>query len=90
MLLARLKDDPRLFQILGGQKAMIESPMLKELMADKTRANIILVLAGRFGRQARTLRPALKAIEDDKKLQNLLGESGVCPDLESFKKLLEP
>jgi hypothetical protein len=89
--LARLNyNDPRLFQVLGGNKAMIESPLLKELMADKTRANIIVVLAGRFGRQARTLRPALEAIADSKRLEKLLGESGRCLDLEAFKKLLEP
>ena len=73
---------------------MIESPLLKELMAENTRktnrAAILKVLAGRFGPQARALRPALKAIEDDKKLEKLLSESGRCPDLESFKKLLEP
>jgi hypothetical protein len=38
-LLAKLNyNDPRLFQILGGRKAMIESPMLKELIADGERA----------------------------------------------------
>jgi hypothetical protein len=93
--LARLNyNDPGLFEILGGQKVMIESPMLKELIADTTRkanrAAIIRVLAGRFGRQARALRTALKAIEDDKKLEKLQGESGRCPDLEAFRKLLEP
>ncbi len=93
--LARLNyNDPRLFQVLGGNKAMIESPLLKELMAENTRktkqAAILVVLIGRFGSPARALRPALKAIEDDKTLEKLLGESGRCPDLESFKKLLEP
>jgi hypothetical protein len=73
---------------------MIESLLLKELLAENTRktrrANILVVLAGRFGRQARALRPALKAIADDKTLKKLLVESVSCPDLESFKKLLGP
>ena len=75
---------------------MIESPLLKALMAENVRKtrreSILVVLAGRFGRQARALRPALKAIEDEKKLEKLLGvdQCGRCPDLESFKKLLEP
>jgi len=94
-ILAHLNyNDSRLFQILGRRKAMIESPVLKELMAENTRktmqASILEVLAGRFGREARSLRPALKAIEDDKQLKNLLNQCGKCPDLESLKKLLEP
>lgn len=93
--LARLNyNDPRLFQALGGRKVMIESPILKELMAENTRkttqSNILKVLVGRFGRGARALGPALKAIEDDRQLEKLLIQSGRCPDLESFKKLLEP
>jgi hypothetical protein len=94
-LLAHLNyNDPWLFQVLGGRKATIESPVLKELMAENTlktmRAAIIEFLAGRFGREARALRPMLKAIEDGKQLKRLLSQSGRCPDLESFKKLLEP
>jgi hypothetical protein len=87
-------NDPRLFQVLGGRKAMIESPVLRELIAETTRkttqANILKFLVVRFGRGARALGPALKAIEDDKQLDKLLIHSGKCPDLESFRKLLEP
>jgi hypothetical protein len=93
--LARLNyNDPKLSQILGGRKAMIESPVLKELMAENTRkttqSNIVQVLVARFGREARALRRALKAIEDDGQLTDLLIQSAKCPDLESFQKLLRP
>ncbi len=93
--LARLNyHDPRLFQVLGGRKAMIESPVLKELMAEtilKTkRADILKFLRARFGPGARRLRPALNAIEDDKRLEQLIDQAGRCHDLDSFKKLLEP
>jgi hypothetical protein len=71
---------------------MIESPVLRELMAENTRkttqSNIVEILAGRFGRKARTLRRALKAIEDDGRLKALLIQSAKCTDLESFQKLL--
>jgi hypothetical protein len=91
MLPARLNDvHPRLFQILGGPKAMIESPLLKELIADNTRANILKFLVARFGPDARKLRTALGAINGDKRLASLIDQSARCPDLESFKKLLEP
>ncbi len=94
-LLAGLNyNDPKLLQILGGRDAMIESPVLKELMTEtirKTQRDAILeVLAGRFGREARSLRKSLKGIEDDRRLKKLLQESGKCRDLESFRKLLEP
>jgi hypothetical protein len=93
--LARLNyNNPRLFQILGGNKAMIESPLLKELMAETTRktkrAAILKFLVARFGPEARKVRAALGSIDDDKRLENLIDQSGRCPDLESFKKLLEP
>jgi hypothetical protein len=93
--LARLNyNDPRLFQVLGGRKAMIESPMLRELMAENTRKTmqgaVLAVLVERFGGKARAFRPALKAIEDDRQLTKLLGRAVKCSDLESFKKLLEP
>jgi hypothetical protein len=83
-------NDPRLFQVLGGRKAMIESPVLKELMAETRRDDIVEVLEGRFGRVARDLRPSLDAVVNDKQLKKLLSQSGKCPDLESFKKLLKP
>ncbi len=72
---------------------MIESPLLKELMAETIRktmqSDIVHILVARFGRVARTLRPAIKAIEDNKRLKRLLIQSARCTDLESFQKLLE-
>jgi hypothetical protein len=95
MFLVRLSDEhPRLFEILGGPKAMIESPLLKELIADITRkahrAAMLRFLIARFGPDARKLRTALGAIEDDKRLEFLVDQCGRSPDLESFKKLLKP
>ena len=69
---------------------MIESPVLKELMAETGRDDIIKVLEERFGRVARDLRPSLNAVANDRQLNKLLGQSVKCPDLESFKKLLKP
>jgi hypothetical protein len=91
--LAKLNyNDPRLFQILGGRNAMIESPTLKELIADGERAgkrkSIIRVLVARFGSGARDLQLRLEAISDDERLGELTELSATCPDLESFKKPL--
>jgi hypothetical protein len=72
---------------------MIESPMLKELMAENTRrttqSNIVQILVERFGREARALRASIKAIEDDKQLTKLFSQAVKCPDIESFQKLLK-
>jgi hypothetical protein len=87
-------NDPRLFQILGGRRAMIESPMAKELIADSRlaagRSILLDVLVGRFGPRARDLRSILDTITEEKRLKELAQVSGTCPDLESFKKLLPP
>jgi len=69
---------------------MIESPVLKELMAETRRDDILAFLVGRFGPEARALRPALEAIKDDKSLKRLSNQAGKCADLESFTKLLKP
>ena len=62
-VLARLRyNDERLFQLFGGRKAMIESPVLQELKAEwtqgreeTTRRDILKFLETRFGTPARTL-----------------------------------
>jgi hypothetical protein len=68
---------------------MIDSPLLKELMAENTRETIRNVLVGRFGHAAETIQPALDRITDDRKLKALARKSGVCPDLEAFRDLLQ-
>jgi hypothetical protein len=93
--LARLNyNDPKLFQILGGRKAMIESPMVKELIADSERAgkrkSIIRFLIARFGPGARGMRNELNTITDDKMLDELTDLSATCPDLETIQKRLRP
>jgi len=56
--LTRLRyNDPRLFQILGGRKAMIESPLLEELKAEWTRE----ILGGRKAMIESPLIDELKA-----------------------------
>ena len=90
-LLAQLNyNDPRLFQILGGRKAMIESPLLRELIAENTQKTILNVLVARFGRGAEAIQSELHQIKADRRLQGLAKQAAVCPDLESFRKLLVP
>ena len=46
-------NDPRLFEILGGRQAMIESPVIHELIADCRREDVVRVLVARFGARPR-------------------------------------
>jgi hypothetical protein len=73
---------------------LIESPLLKELVEEAERAGsrkvIIGVLVARFGPKARAMRRILNTISDDQKLGELTVLSVRCPDLESFKKQVEP
>jgi hypothetical protein len=100
--LTRLRyHDPKLFQLLGGRKAMIESPLLDELKAEwtreatreatreTTRKNILKILEARFGIAARALEAELKTVDEDR-LDDLLSLAATCRTLASFRKQLSP
>jgi hypothetical protein len=92
-VMARLRyNDQRLFQILGGRKAMIESPILRELKEEWTREaeikDLMTVLVARFGSRAEALQAALKAIDDEVRLKELLKHAARCRSLASFRKQL--
>ena len=84
-VLMRLRYNTKnLFQILGGEQAMIESPLIDELVA-KTRAEDILdFLEGRFDSRPDDLADELRAL-GEKELKALNRFAAVCPDLEAFR-----
>jgi hypothetical protein len=93
--LARLRyNDPGLFNLLGGRRAMIESPLLQEILAEErlqaTREAILTVLTSRFGIAAREVEADLKSIEDGDRLNELIRLSASCRSLKSFRKRLSP
>jgi len=89
--LARLRyNDPKAFQILGGRKAMIESPLVEELKAEWTREKVIDVLVARFGAKAEALETQLNAIADEARLRELIKHAATCRNLSSFRKQLAP
>ena len=92
--LTRLRyHDPKLFQLLGGRKAMIESPLLEELKAEWTRETtrkaILKILEARFGIAARALEAELKTVDEDR-LDDLLSLAATCRTLASFRKKVSP
>jgi predicted transposase YdaD len=89
---ARLRyNDERLFQLFGGHKAMIESPVIQEIIADcereTRRKDIVNFLQARFGEAARAVQSELEAIEGAK-LDELLRLAATCRSLASFRKKL--
>jgi hypothetical protein len=95
----RYNDDPplrdRLRALLGGRKAMIESPIYQEIVAESKREgatearqqDIIDVLVTRFGAAAKALELELKAVVFDR-LSDLVKYAGKCRNLASFRKRL--
>ena len=93
-------NDPALFAIFGGREAMIESPMLNELVAEgvakgiatrtanRVRRNILDILVKKFGAVPSDVTAILAAITDDERLDRLNVSAAVAPDLESFRREL--
>jgi hypothetical protein len=89
-------NDPRLFELLGGREAMIESPVLQKLKDEWTlegehkgeRRAIVRILATRFGKEADELKSDLETIADAARLEELTAFATLCPDLEAFRERL--
>jgi hypothetical protein len=78
-------------KLLGGQKAMIESPLYQEIVEEAKRdarqRDILMFLAGRFGPAAEELELDLKAVAFDR-LDELVEFAARCRSLASFRKRL--
>jgi hypothetical protein len=88
-VLMRLKyNDPGLFEIFGGEKAMIESPLIQELLAKWAHNYIVILLEARFGSVPPELATQLRTILDEDKLDELVRRAGTCPTLGAFETFL--
>jgi len=89
-------NDPKLFELLGGRKAMIESPLFQELKAEWTQETarettiriLMSILVTRFGPKAEALETEIKAIGDEARLEELAKHAATCRTLGSFRKQL--
>jgi hypothetical protein len=74
----------------GGYPTMIEieSPLIQELMAQQRHMDIVGVLEERFGGVPQDIITALGAIQEDKRLGQLIRWAVRCPDLETFRQQL--
>jgi hypothetical protein len=80
--------DPALLQLLGGEKLVIESPMLQRLIAKSLHVNIQEALKARFGSVPRDVSRLLGDILDERKLHKLNGVAAKCDDLDAFREAL--
>jgi hypothetical protein len=90
---ARLNfDRPEWLEILGGRKAMIESPLIKEIVEESeqraTARAIVKFLTARFGAPSEALQAGLAQIKDAAKLDQLLNHAALCSGLEAFEERL--
>jgi hypothetical protein len=85
-------NDPSLLTILGGRQAMIESPVLIELLNERERdvlhRNILQNLEARFGTIPESLGAQVRAIQVLDRLHDLHRQAVVCPDLDAFRARL--
>jgi hypothetical protein len=85
-------NDPELLKILGGKRVMIESPLIKEIVAENTQKarqeDILEVLQARFGEVPKDVAERLRSIRAQKKLKALVKHAAQCPDLEAFWRRL--
>ena len=67
---------------------MIESPLIQQIVAERSHKGILLLLEKRFGAVPPQIAAKLRAIVDEQRLLDLTVQAGTCPSLEAFQALL--
>ena len=76
--------DPNLLSILGGKTVMIESPLIRELTAERSHKHILKLLATRFGLVPPELEAEVRSILDESVLDAAIQLAAFSPDLDHF------
>ena len=76
--------DPNLLSILGGKTVMIESLLIREIVAERRHKDILKVLAIRFGPVPPELAAEVRSILDETVLDAVVELAASSPDLEQF------
>ena len=73
---------------------MLEYPIVQEVVeeavAKKTHEIILIFLKERFGPLSQEVVEELRTIKDEEKLQHLVQQAALCPDLNSWRTHLRP
>jgi hypothetical protein len=78
-----------LLTIFGGQKAMIESPLILKVKAEAVQESILEILKDRFESVPREVTKLLRAEMNEKKLKKLAVLAGKCSNPEAFRDALQ-
>lgn len=85
-------DRPEWLDILGGRKAMIESPLIQEIVQESKLTGqvelIIGMLTDKFGPVGPTIEASLSLVKDQEKLIRLGMRAGGCASLQAFEDAL--
>ncbi len=81
-------NDPRILTLLGGRSVMIESPLIRELVAETRQRDLLGILRERFGAVPPPVEDALRSIQDEHRLDGLFVQALRARDLDSFSQLL--
>jgi predicted transposase YdaD len=85
-------DKPEWLDILGGTKAMIESPLIQEIGEEFARAGhvkmILHILQERLGRAGPDIPAGLEQVKEEDRLLRLSIHAGSCTSLEDFQQRL--
>jgi predicted transposase YdaD len=90
---AKLKfDRPDWLEILGGRKAMIESPLIQEIVEESERAGRLKatrdVLETRFGAVTPAVTAGLEQVKEEERLVRLTRHAVTCASLQAFEERL--
>lgn len=85
-------DRPEWLKILGGSKAMIESPLIQEIGAEFARVErvkaLVDILKARFGAVTPTITAGLELLKEQERLVRLTQGAATCRDLQAFEEAL--
>ncbi len=85
-------DKPEWLNILGGSKAVIESPLIQEIVEESRRAAhvkaIVNFLQGRFGAVGPEVATGLAQLKEEERLLRLGSSAATCLSLQAFEDAL--
>ena len=81
--MSRFRSVP-LSTLTSGGLTLIESPLIQELLAERSHKHILRLLTSRFGLVPPEIAAALQSIEDEQTLDDLVALAVRCPNLDAF------
>jgi hypothetical protein len=65
---------------------ILESPLIREILAERFRETLLRALRTKFGEVPPELSAQVHAIADVQRLETLIVQAVVCPDLAAFRE----